>query len=84
MFLKGLLFGIGFMVGIGLVTSIVFGLMALVYVGQNLAVIIRARKPQKAEEEHKSRRAKMSFLVEFPVKPQERMDLFERETEYLQ
>jgi hypothetical protein len=84
MFLKGLLFGIGFVVGMGIVTSLVLGVMALVHVGQNLAVIIKARKPQESDEKGNSHRAKMSFLVELPTKPHERMDLFEREAEYLQ
>ena len=86
MFLKGLLFGIGFIVGIGVVATIALGIMALIHVAGNMAVIFKARqhRPGKSKDGHDSHRARMPFLAEFPFGAQERMDPFERKTEYLQ
>jgi Na+-transporting methylmalonyl-CoA/oxaloacetate decarboxylase gamma subunit len=87
MFLKGFLLGIGFMAGMGLVASVILGLMAMVHVLHNLAAgsMTQEEKPEQSEQKHKSRRAKLFFMVDFPSKTQEKQaGHFGHETEYLQ
>jgi hypothetical protein len=87
MFLKGFLFGIGFMVGMGLVASIILGLMAIVHVLQNFAARSKSQeqKSEQSKQGHNSHRAKLFFMVDFPSKAQEgQTEHFGHETEYLQ
>ena len=85
MFLKGLLFGAGCVVGSGLLVTVLFGVVVLASKACEWALrLVPVRRKQEEPQPELCHQAKFFLLVQFPMTPQERMELHARRTEYLQ
>jgi len=70
MFLKGLLFGAGCVVGSGLLVTILFGIAVLASKAREWALrFVPVRRKQEEPQPKLSHRAKVFLLVQFPVTP---------------
>jgi hypothetical protein len=80
MFLKGLLFGLGWVLGTGIAVTIILGVMALSEIVQKVvgALTPAERKPAEQTQPARSHEANLILVMRLPATAEERARLRER------
>jgi len=86
MFLKGLLFGLGWILGTGIAVTIILGFLFLSHIAQEFAAKMMpvkraAGKHMQAAGRHQ---AKLFLVIRLPATAEERLELRKRGVQYLQ